>query len=289
MKQLTTREKIENGIPIVDSQRMIKFKEKISPILLGLSKSKISYDVICDNDLVRYENVPSIYVVNHSCFQDTPIVCNCIKDKAYILAGKQELEFLDNIFFRLYGSIFVDRKDKNDMSLSKDVMEKYIEKGVSLIVFPEATWNLSEELLMLPMKWGIIDIAKNTGAQIIPILLKYDKSENQCHVKYYDPILIDEAIDKKEAINNIRDMMATDIWNDMLRFEQLKRTEIDVDYLREKMLSVIDEYPKLDFDYEQSVVFKPYPSPDEVYEPIKKLKLTKDNAFLFNKNNKGMR
>lgn len=49
-------------------------------------------------------------------------------------------------------------------------------------MFPEGTWNLTENLLMLPMKWGIIDIAKETGAQIIPTALEYDREQKKCFV-----------------------------------------------------------------------------------------------------------
>lgn len=54
--------------------------------------------------------------------------------------------------------IFVDRKDKEDLAASKLAMTAYLRKGRSIIMFPEGTWNLTENQLMLPMKWGVVDI-----------------------------------------------------------------------------------------------------------------------------------
>ena len=42
--------------------------------------------------------------------------------------------------------------------------------GVNMIMFPEGTWNMTDQQLIMNMKWGIIDIAKEANSQIVPIV-----------------------------------------------------------------------------------------------------------------------
>lgn len=289
MKQVTTLDKVNSKKPIIDSDFQIKLRNIINPALLVASKTNIKYKIIKEGQCKIDSNYPVIYAVNHYSAQDTPIICNSIEKRGYILAGKQPLRFIDEVFFNTYGTIFVDRKNKEDMLQSKKAMELYLKHKQNIIVFPEGTWNLTDELLMLPMKWGIIEVAENTNAQIIPVNLNYDRGNKTCSISFGEPIMPIKEKTKKEQIDNLRDIMATLIWKNIENQKVLIRSEINIEELRREFTKPLEEYPKLDFDYEQSVVFKPYPSPEEVFEPIKKLSLKKENAFMFCKNNIGMR
>lgn len=287
MAQVTTLDKINSGKKITDTQNQIKIKNIINPVLLQLSKTAIKYKIIKENSYDKKTGRPIIFAVNHYSAQDTPIICNSIKERGYILAGKQKLAFIDEIFFNLYGSIFVDRKSKEDMIASKQAMEDYLTNNQSIIMFPEGTWNLTDELLMLPMKWGIIDVAQKTNAQIIPVNLDYNRETKECRVTFSEPILPDNYKSKKEQIDELRDIMATMRWESMERNPIVKRSEVNTTILREELKKVLQEYPLLDPEYENSIIFKPNPTPDEVFESIRNLEMKKENAFLFNKNLSG--
>lgn len=289
MAQVTTLEKIKNGKEITDNKKQMKLKNIINPALLKASKLSIKYKIIKENICNPKNGHPIIYAVNHYSYQDTPIICNSINERGYILAGKQKLAFIDEIFFNLYGSIFVDRKDKDDMLASKKAMEEYLNKNQSIIMFPEGTWNLTDELLMLPMKWGIIDVAQETNAQIIPVNLDYNREEKVCRVTYGDPILPDNYKSKKEQIDELRNIMATMRWESIEKQPILKRCDLDKEQARAEMKKVLKEYPLLDAEYESSIIFKPNPTPEEVFESIRNLEIKKENAFLFHKNNIGIR
>lgn len=289
MTQVTTLDKIKNDKKIIDSKNQIRLKNIINPILLQLSKTAIKYKVIRENDYIQQNDRPIIFAVNHYSAQDTPIICNSIRERGYILAGKQKLSFIDEIFFNLYGSIFVDRKDKEDMVASKKAMEEYLNNNQSIIMFPEGTWNLTDELLMLPMKWGIIEIAQETDAQIIPVNLDYNREKKECRVTFGEAIVPDNYRTKKEQIDELRDIMATMRWNSMEKNSISKRSELDKTLAREELKKVLQEYPLLDAEYENSIIFKPNPTPEEVFESIKNIEIRKENAFLFQKNTIGMR
>ena len=193
MSQITTLEKQNKNKPITDSKIKIKIKEFIHPIMLMLSKTKIKYKI---NKVNKYNSIsgkPIIFAINHTNCNDIPIACNAIKEHGYLLIGKQGLEKMDEIFFNLNGVIYVDRKNKDDTTLSKDAMCSYLKKNKNLIVFPEGTWNLTDNLLMLNMKWGIVDIAREADAQIIPVVLDYDDKNMVCSAKFGEPIVVESS------------------------------------------------------------------------------------------------
>lgn len=306
MAQYTTSDKINKNRNIVDSKITMIAKEILHPLLIKLSSSKISYNILPVNELEVVSGHPIIFAFNHYRCQDTPIACNLIDRRAYILAGKQKLTAIDEMFFNLNGVIFVDRKDKIDMQESKKPMCDYLKNGNSLIYFPEGTWNTDASLLMLPMKWGIIDVARESNAQIIPIILHYDEEKNNCYVRYEKPIICNNN-DKLSEINKLRDIMATAKWkfieltslfqtdlvNDEMIINYSKylfsddvdveklysllnlniRKDINIEEMKNNFLNVLKEYPELDFEYEQSTIYKPYVSKEEVFEPIKRLNL----------------
>lgn len=290
MGQLTTKDKINRGLPVIDNKfiRTIR-KLFIAPPLLLCSRFKIKYKVVKTNKYQKIKDIPAIYIVNHYRSQDTPIVCNYIKEHAYILAGKQKLKPEDELFFKGYGSIFVDRKDKEDTGLSKIPMTSYLNQKESLIVFPEATWCLDEALLTLPIKWGAIGLAQDTGAQIITIDLNYDDENKKCYITYGEPQFVDNSEDKAKRNEDLRNKMAEQKWYQLEKKEILERSKIDVEELRKEHLLPLEEYPELDYEYEQAIIFEPHVAPEDVFEPIKKLELKKENAFLFHKNNIGIR
>lgn len=309
MFQQTPLEKYYKSRKIIDSKVSIKIRNIFYPALLKLTKAKVKYTIVKDNDFEKMEGHPVIFAVNHSRFQDTPIVCQIVRDvmheRAYILAGKQKLGLIDNLFFFMYGSIFVDRKNEEDKILFEkykdrgidkqekgtvmvqNAMKEYLNIGIPIITFPEATWNMDDSLLMLPMKWGNCKIAQATDSQIIPLILNYDNKNMQCHVHFEKPHLISKDACIREENENIRSIMAFERL-EYIRKNQVKRDEIDIEQEQKRLKQPVKEYPNYDYEYEQSIVFQSNESPDKVFAPIKKLQLKKENAFLFYKNNTGM-
>ena len=136
---------------------------------------------------------------------------------------------------------------------------------------------------MLPMKWGIIDVAAQAGAQIVPTVLDYDRKAMRCCVSFGTPIAPDETTDKAEAIRELRDAMATLRWELWEKQTPLKRDELDRVSLKEGIFVALKEYPPLDWDYEQTVIFQSYTSPQEAFAHLEHLNPCRENAFLWSK------
>lgn len=281
MKQETTLQKQNRGKPLVDSGVIIRVKDFLYPLLIRLTGTKVRYRIHRVNECTALPDKPIIFVANHGAFQDTPVMLRATGRRSYIFGGKQELAFIDWVFFVLNGVVWVDRKDKADMAAAKNALTAYLQKGKSILWFPEGTWNLTPGQLMMPMKWGVIDVAKSCDAQIIPAALDYDRGKMVCSVRFGHPMHGGDFTDKAEAIRNLRDTLATLRWELMCSRPMLRRADITPERLKEEAYRVIDEYPPLDWEYECSCIYQPYPTPEEAFAHLDRLIPCRENGFLF--------
>ena len=278
--QTTTKEKLNRDRSLTDSKVIMLFKDLIRPVLSLIASFRVPYKVVIEQPCRLFPDKPVIYAVNHFCFADTPIMGRITPKRSYILLGKQRLGFSDWLYFILNGVIFVDRKDKEDTAASKLAMSAYLNKGRSIVMFPEGTWNLTENQLMLPMKWGIIDIAKETGAQIIPTALEYDRAQKKCIVRFGTPLVVSPENSKADAIVALRDTLATMRWEFWERNGTFSRADLDMDAERKKLCYSVEEFPTVDWEYESSCIFRPYLLA-EIIPPT--LIPNRNNTFLFRK------
>jgi len=193
-----------------------------------------------------------IYTFNHSCRHDTPYSFQTIKTHAWILAGKQRLEFIDRLAFMMNGTIWVDRKDKASKKKSSERMIKLLNQGENILMFPEGTWNLTPSKPMLPLYWGCIDLARFSKKPIVPIVLEYVKDE--VYIKYGQPICVSKDADKGEMIQELADIFATLKWDIWSEFPVIHRADDMKDEWDREVLRRVKEYPKLDYEYEMSCV-----------------------------------
>lgn len=281
MIQITTKDKLNKNKPITDSTAVVFFKDVIRPVLSLIASFRVPYKVIIEEPCCLPQDNPVIYAVNHFCFADTPIMGRITPKRSYILLGKQRLGFSDWLYFMLNGVIFVDRKDKEDMAASKQAMSAYLNKGRSIVMFPEGTWNLTENQLMLPMKWGIIDIAKETGAQIVTTVLEYDREQKKCFVRFGAPLTFSPEDSKADAIVTLRDTMATMRWEFWERNGTFSRADLSMDAERKQLFYSVEEYPPINWEYESSCVYHPHTIPEEAFAHLNQLITCRENGFLF--------
>ena len=167
------------------------------------------------------------------------------------------------------------------MAASKDTMLAYLAKHQPMFICPEGTWNLTDSLPLMPMKWGIIDVARESGAQIIPVILEYDHKNKKCFARFSEPMTFAPEDNKADAIAALRDTMATirrEFWE---RKGTYSRAEMDVDAERSALRYSIEEYPPIDWEYEKSCIYHPHTEPEEAFEHLNKLIPCRENAFLF--------
>lgn len=228
-----------------------KIRKLLHPILLKAMPGRRDFPIELLNSMPEVEG-NKLFAINHSCVCDAPVSCESIKEHCYILVGKQSLELIDRIFFLLNGVIYVDRKNKDNRKKSFDKMLKLLQSGKSIMIYPEGTWNMTPSKPMLPLNWGIIELSKQTGVPIIPLVLEYHT--DCCYAKFGKPIYIEKDMEKKEGIEQLEETMATLKWDIWEMFPTEKRKddlEIEFTQMMEKRVVA---YPKFNLEYEMSVV-----------------------------------
>ena len=276
------------GKRLTDSAFAVWLRTVFYPITMLLSRTKVKYRIIIENEYIPVADKPIVFACNHSAFPDIPIALRVIKRHCYTLIGKQNLAFVDNIFFFLTGAVWVDRKSKESSALAKERIVAYLKKGKPILWFPEATWNLTDNLLMLPMRWGIIEAVQRTNAQIVPMALDYDRAHKICRVRFGNALNAEDIISKQQGIITLRDAMATLRW-DFISRNQANRADIDLEKERNSMFQVVRDYPPLDWNYEESCIYR-IPGTEnyeEVFAHLNTIRPTMQNAFLYNKRLRG--
>jgi 1-acyl-sn-glycerol-3-phosphate acyltransferase len=111
-----------------------------------------------------------IFVSNHISYMDSAIILKAFRRPVKPL-GKVEMSRIP-IFGFIYKNVIVsvDRSSSANRSKSVQVLKSVLRKGISVLVFPEGTFNLTHQ----PLKEfydGAFRIAIETGTPIKPVLL----------------------------------------------------------------------------------------------------------------------
>jgi 1-acyl-sn-glycerol-3-phosphate acyltransferase len=115
------------------------------------------------------ETRPCIFVANHGSYMDIPMLVKVIREPIRVL-GKQEMASIP-LFGYVYrrAVVMVNRKDPEQRAASVKALKAVLANGVSIVIFPEGTFNLGDT----PLKAfydGAFRIALETNTPIQPII-----------------------------------------------------------------------------------------------------------------------
>ena len=224
------------------------------------------------------QNGGVIFTVNHTCSLDVPVSCEVIGTHAIVLAGTQALAPLDKAFFDLNGTIWVDRHGKASKAAARRSMLEVLRRGKSLLVFPEGTWNLSPNALHLPLYWGVIDIARESGKPIVPMCLEY--IDRDIVVSFGAPITVGDKDGKQEKFEELSAAFSTLKYETFERCCKCARESVSEEAWNARVTGIVKAYPCLDIEYEKSVIRKTHTAPEEAFAHLSQLIPSRENAFL---------
>lgn len=138
--------------------------------------------------------------------------------------------------------------------------------------FPEGTWNLSPNLPVLPFYKGIIDVALEANAIIIPVAVEqYGKQFITKIGSNFDPQTYGEQ-GKAEALATLRNQMAQLKWEIWESVPAVDRKSIPDNYYDKFLENKIGRWTLTLEDY-LSGIYKNAENmpPEEVFKPIRKL------------------
>ena len=115
---------------------------------------------------------PVLLVCNHKHVFDQCFVIMATKRPIRYMAKKDYFDGNKAWFFKLAGCIPVDRSIKDEAA--KEAALEVLELDGAVGLFPEGTRNKTNDLLLLPFKFGTVSMAQKTGATIVPCALTGD-------------------------------------------------------------------------------------------------------------------
>ncbi|MEH6592301.1 MAG: HAD-IB family hydrolase [Halioglobus sp.] len=123
------------------------------------------------NEKYLWEQRPAIFVINHQSILDGYIAPALVK-RDYFMMGKIEAGDLPVLgpMLKDAGFILFDRTNREAAIAACDDAAERIKEGYSLCIAPEGTRSYSKRLE--PFKKGAFHIALQTGAPIVPIVVK---------------------------------------------------------------------------------------------------------------------
>lgn len=111
-----------------------------------------------------------VFVANHISYLDIPVIFQSIRKNSFRVLGKYEMSKIPifGILYRL-AVVLVDRSSNANRAKSMQVLKKILDQNISILIFPEGTFNLTDK----PLKHfydGAFRIAIETGTAIKPLV-----------------------------------------------------------------------------------------------------------------------
>lgn len=266
-----------------------RFNEIIHLLMFKVFSIVQKYNLKIDGSAPNEGN--HIYIANHFGVSDIPTAAQVIRNHVFPLVSNEDRHKIDGLFLKLNGVIWTSRTDKRLRKKSRDEIIGYLKQGKNVLIYPEATWNNSPNLLMLPMNYGCIAISQETAVPIVPLYLFFHKDSNTCYVKIHEPFIPSD--DRLASINKLRDILATTAFNYMEKYNASTREKIvaeNFDWDNEVRLKLL-EYRRARKDpdavrkTEEQYIFRPKNIVEnkEAFSHLNNIVVNYKTAFLFNK------
>lgn len=271
------------------SKSGIRVRQKLNTLVKAFAPFMSKYKM----KVVECKNVtddrPVIFSATHGFRDDILFTVRAIKAHGYVLFGNlhQFFRSYEGIAIWLNGVVLVDRTDKRSRQASKEKMKWVLRSGGNLIFYPEGTWNKSENLLVLQLFGGIYDIAKETGAVVVPVATHLEGKYVYASV---GEALDIAAFEKADGLTVLRDEMATLKWELMERYSNVTRKELlkektPEEYWHDYIEHLISEVEFYDRDVEDNAHFrsKEQKEYEAVCAHLEEVVPKRENAFLWRK------
>lgn len=239
---------------------------------------------------------PIIFSPTHCSRFDLQVMAEALLPYRWIVfAGDPESVkgTINGVWLELNGVVFVEREDREQRRQAKQLIIEYAKNGENIVIYPEATWNFSPNLLVLPVFRGIADIALASHATIVPFATEIDDATNTHYAIIGSPMTIDPSQDPLVLAESIRDALSTLRWS-LLETLPFCKAEYDKETLTKNWHHYIEsrltEYPIMTFEliWQFARKDKWRIEREQIKADLAKIQPSKQNAFLFDKRLTGL-
>lgn len=162
---------LSNDPDDVISKSGILVRKAINPIYRKVIPFSTKNELIIERKEDVSKDKKIIYSATHGFRDDIVLTLKTIDAPVYLLYGSL-LDFyysIDGLALWLNGTIIVDRKDKKSRAAAILKMERALELGSNLLIYPEGVWNKEQSLIVQKLYTGIYDVAEKEEALVVPI------------------------------------------------------------------------------------------------------------------------
>lgn len=278
LKQIQKYKKKKQQMVETDAKiKGLAFHRRIHPFLRDILhiKSKLSgmtYEIV-GKSFLKSKDKTVIYAITHIGKADFEMFMEAYDAMFYPFAGDWELSYgtIDDYFLRANGVLYVDTEDKNDRANSAKMMVKLLRKGMSMVIFPEGIWNLSESLPVLGLYSGAVVAAKEAGVPIVPVAI--EQQEKHFYINVGEEIDM-ATVAVEDGVTYLRDTMATLKWEIWERLPVVKREDVEKGWHERFVEERLAECPYLNIEIVNKRVYRDrrIATAEEVFAPIKAIR-----------------
>ena len=296
----------------------IRVRKFFAPLLRLVYRTQTPYKIRIDHrEPLTYTKKGRIFAINHRQGDDIVTGANVAGQSAYIVFGNKylALDTTNGLGLWAYGMILLDRDNKTNRHNTYDKMKYVLEHGGNIIIYPEGYWNLddngeaderheadahnSENWLIQDFNIGAFRLARETGCEIVPVVLHYDEvGKKKCYGSRGKAFRVTSEDDILEKKDELLEVMVTEYWRMMEKYSFYKRSELEEkeslkaqwERLKKELLATCDIEStgyKLDLADEKRIgkakVVNGVVTRKEALAPIRALEPKKENALLWRK------
>ncbi len=269
------------------SDKGIEIRRKIYPFVKKLIKMSITKNVMVENYPILEEDTPYIFAASHLFPDEVGINLSVIDRNAYVLLGTtDQIDHNPEMYIAwLNGMIYVNKLDQKSRKECVEKMARVLNAGTSILMFPEGVLNNSENQYCVNLYTGVYYLAKKTNKLVVPMVSHNECDSKDVYVSVGNPIDFSN-MEKKEALNYLRDTLSTIRFNIMSHYDSLVRTELEGD-LHQKHLEerkkLYDQVKWTQDVWDEEItpyVESNYTTPQQVRESLENVKINYNNAYI---------
>lgn len=284
--------KFNNGVPL-KGLKIRKCFHFIVSFVLKVDQILSKEEVIVDNKIVGSKDKPTIFAFTHVGGNDVQRAFQAIKGQAHLMLGDPGELYREAIYLVLLlnGVISFDTANKPDRKVAYNRAVELLNRNGNLLIFPEGAWNVSVNEFVLKLFPGTVRMAKETGAEIIPIGLEQYDGKFIFNVGKSYTIDKNNPKTEKELTDELREKLATLKWEIIEKQPRLIHSEIPENYTEIFQKNIIGacNYGEEGFGFQLEDAFKEMfhdkniTTKEVAFAHLKMLTPNLNSAFLFNK------
>jgi len=167
-----------------------KLRRIVKPILKPLLRIASGRRIHVEKFPVLEKNIPYIFASTHGFVDDAITNYICVDRSAYMLVGTPDQVEHNPLMYAAWicGMVFVDKTNSENRKDSIEKMVRVLENNTSVIIYPEGSFNNTENLLVQPLFASPWILAQRTGCKVVPVAMYQEYKKKDVWYRAGEPL-----------------------------------------------------------------------------------------------------